>query len=859
MGADSNTSCPAVEGTAPGAGNVPAFPSVSGRMANLRLALRGFVAAPVFTAVAVLSLALAIGANTALFGLVDQILLRMLPVQRPQELVQLRVDGGRFGNNSGDGIRTFSHPFFLAFRERSGSVLSGLTGQRIERASLVGADRSELVDVGLVAGNFFEVLGVQPHLGRVLGRADDTAKNRSPVAVLQYDFWRTRYAGDSGIVNRTVQLNGTTFTVVGVAAPGFIGTDTAAATKLWVPVTMKPAITPTWDEFDDERSAWFYLFGRLKPGVSLAAADASLEVLYRQRQEEELAGAHFQRFPDARSRFLKQTFTLEPAARGQSFLRESFERPLVLLEWLVGLVLLIACANVANLLLARAAARRREMAIRTAIGARRGQIVRQLLVESLLLAGAGGVAGAVLSVFLSRTLVRVIAVDPSTLALETTPDLRVLAFTAAVSLVTALVFGLVPALQGSNVSPGLAMKAESGGVTGGHVRLRKALVGLQVGLATVLLVGAGLFMRTLQNLRQVDLGFRTEQVVMFGVRPATVYDAERKRAVFRSLMEGLARVPGVHAVGGATSRLLTGGRSDGTITLPGAKVAAGRQPDSYFNSVTPGYFAALGIPIRAGRDFTWDDWAAAREYCLVNQRLVDEYLDGQVPIGRQMARGREVTPDLEIVGVVGNARYDGVRGQIPRQTFVMAGGRRLAGVSQLTVYARTTGDPRQVMSALRQQVARVDPNLVVADMRTLDDQLNQRLMNERMLSLLSSGFALLATLLAVVGLYGVLAFVVARRTREVGIRIALGAGRRGIVGLVLREIAIVFAVGLGAGVVAALAGSRYVTSQLFGVAPIDPAVFAASTAALLAASMAAALLPAWRATRIDPVRALRND
>jgi predicted permease len=829
-------------------------------MANVRLALRGFVKAPVFTVVAVLSLALAIGANTALFGLLDQVILRMLPIERPQELVQLRVDGGRFGSNNGDGIRTFSHPFFLAFRQASGTALSGLTGHRAERASLVGADRSEIVDVALVAGNFFEVLGVRPALGRVLGDADDRVKDGAPVAVLQHDFWRTRFAADPQIVGRTVRLNGTPFTVVGVAAPGFIGVDSTAATGLWVPVTMKRAITPTWDELEDERSAWFYLFGRLKPGVSIGEAHAALTVLYRQRQQEELKGEHFQRFPDTRERFLRQTFLLEAAGRGQSFLRESFAQPLIVLQWLVGLVLLIACANVANLLLARAASRRREMAIRTAIGAQRGQLVRQLLVESLLLAAAGGVAGAILSVVLSRTLVRVIAVDPSTLAIQTTPDLRVLAFTAAVSLLTALVFGLVPALQGSRVSPGLAMKAESGSVAGGHVRLRKTLVGLQVGLATVLLIGAGLFVRTLQNLRHVDLGFRTEQVVMFGVRPATVYDVARKRVVFRTLIEEVGRVPGVRSAGGATTRLLAGGRWDGSITLPGARPAPGdTQPSSYFNAVTPGYFETLGIPIRLGRGFTWDDWGSPREYAVVNQAFVDQYLPNQVPTGRLMARGRDRTPDTEIIGVLGNARYEAVRGTVPRQTFFSMGGARLEVTSGLTVYARTDADPRQVMAALRRQVARVDPNLVIVDMRTLDDQLNQRLVNERMLSFLSSGFALLATLLAIVGLYAVLAFVVARRTREVGIRIALGAAKGGIVALVLREMVLVFAVGLAAGLAAAFGASRYVGSQLFGVAPVDPAVFGVATGALVTASLMAALVPAWRATRIDPMRALRVD
>jgi predicted permease len=829
-------------------------------MAHVRLALRGFAKAPVFTAVAVLSLALAIGANTALFGLLDQLILRTLPVERPQELVQLRVEGGRFGSNSGDGVRTFSHPLFLAFREKSRSVLSGLTGHRAERVSLVGADRSEMVDAAIVAGNFFEVFGVRPAIGRVLADSDDRVKDGAPVAVLQHDFWRTRFAGDPRIVGRTVRLNGTPFTVVGVAAPGFIGVDPTAATGIWVPVTMKRAITPTWDDFEDERSAWFYLFGRLKPGVSRVEAEAALKVLYRQRQEEELKGEHYQRFPDGRERFLRQTFSLDEAGGGQSFLREGFSRPLIVLQWLVGIVLLIACANVANLLLARAASRRREMAIRTAIGASRVQLVRKLLVESLLLAGAGGLLGALLSVLLSRTLVRFIAVDPAALAIETTPDLRVLLFTAAVSLLTALAFGLVPALQGSRVSPGLAMKEESGSVAGGHVRLRKTLVAVQVGLATVLLIGAGLFVRTLQNLRKVDLGFRTEQVVMFGVRPATVYDVGRKRVVFRTLIEDLGRVPGVRRVGGATSRLLTGGRWDTSISIPGVQPTRGDSaPWSYFNAVTPGYFETLGMPIRLGRAFTWDDWGGPREYAVVNQALVDEYLPNQVPIGRMMGRGRNSPPDTEIIGVLGNARYEAVRGEVPRQTFISMGGRRLEVVSGLTVYARTDGDPRQVMAALRQQVARVDPNLVVTDMRTLDDQLNQRLMNERMLSFLSSGFALLATTLAVVGLYAVLAFVVARRTREVGIRIALGAAKGGIVRLVLREMLLVFVVGLAAGLGAALAGSRLIGTQLFGVAPLDPAVFTASSVALVVASLAAALVPAWRATRIDPLRALRID
>jgi predicted permease len=831
-------------------------------MHEVRLALRTLAKAPLFTGIAVLSLALGIGANTAMFSLVDQILLRLLPVKSPRELVQLRVEGGRYGSNNGDGTGTFSHPIYLALRDRN-SVLSGMTGQMVVSASLVGTDRSDVVSVGLVAGNFFDVLGVGPNLGRLLTADDDRVKNSHPVAVLQYNFWQNRFAGDRGVVGSTIRLNGNPFTVIGVAAAGFEGTDSGIPTNLWVPVMMKTAVTPTWDALEDERYSWFYLFGRLKPGVSIAQAEASLRVLYRQRQEEELQGEYFQKFPDVKDRFRQQVFSLVPASRGQSDLRQRFEQPLIVLEWLVGFVLLIACANVASLLLARAAARQKEIAIRTALGARRGQIVRQLLVESFVLAAAGGVGGLALSVGLARALVHLLPFDPANLSLVTTPDLRILLFAGALTLTTAVVFGLVPALQGSRVAPGVTLKDEAGSVAGGHghVRLRKTLVALQVGLATVLLIGAGLFVRTLQALRSVDLGFRTENVITMGVRPATPYDEARKRQVFRSLIEGLATVPGVKAVGANSSRLLMGGRWDSNVTIPGVRAqGGGRYPWSYFNAVTPGYFDALRIPIKAGRDFTWNDWGAAEERCLVNEQLVTEYLQGENPVGRRMAQGREQTPNMEIVGVFGNASYDNVRGAVPRQTFVsMGGGNRMRNVGAIVVYARTDRDPRHVMPALRAEVRRVDPDLVIADMRTLDAQLDMRLSNERLLSFLATGFALLATLLAVVGLYGVLAFVVTRRTREIGIRMALGADRPRVIRLVLDEMLALFVFGVAAGVFAGTAGARYVESQLFGVHAHDPLVFVLSAGALLLAALAAGLVPAWRASRIDPMRALRYE
>ncbi|HEY3457911.1 MAG TPA: ABC transporter permease [Bryobacteraceae bacterium] len=827
---------------------------------DFRYGLRQLRSKPGFALAAILSLALGIGANTAVFTLVDQILLRLLPVHNPRELVQLEVAGGRFGSNNGDVVHTFSYPTYLALRDQN-TVLSGLTGQRMEQASLVGPDRSEMIGVGMVAGNYFGVLGVPAQLGRLLTPEDNQKRNGHPVAVLQYDFWQNRFAGSPDIVGNTIRLNGTPFTVIGVSAQGFEGTDAGLPAQVWIPVMMKSTITPSRDDLDDERSSWLYLFGRLKPGVTLERAQAAMHVLYRQRQQQEVKGAFFDKFPQLRKPFLRQNLALIPAARGQSSLRFQFERPLIVLQWLVGVVLLIACANVANLLLARAAARQREVAIRGALGAKRGQIVRQFFIESLILALAGGIAGLILSSWLAHVLIRLLPFAPANLSLSAAPDNRVLLFTAGLTILTAFLFGIIPALHGSRIAPGAALKEEAGSVGGGHGRvgLRKAFVTLQVALSCLLLITAGLFARTLDNLRHVDLGFKTENVATFVVRPATSYEDGRKLRVYQTLIESLATVPGVKAVGANRTPLLSGGEWDSWITIPGVEPKSG-DPHvwSYFNAITPGYFEALGIPIKAGRDLSWQDWGASRRVCLVNEALVQEYLGGTNPIGRMMAQGEKAEPNMEIIGVFGNAKYEDVRGSIPRQTFVSLDS-KIHAVQSINVYARIQGDPRPILSQLRAQARRVDPNLVVSDMRTLDDQLNMRLSNERILSFLSMAFALLATLLAVIGLGGVLAFVVAQRTREIGIRVALGAGQASVIGLVLREMLLAIGIGLGAGVTASLIGGRYIESQLFEIKADDPLVLLMSVGAVVIASLAAAFVPVRRAAGIDPAGALRYD
>jgi predicted permease len=835
------------------------FAFVEALCADVKYGVRQLRAQPGFALAAGLSLALGIGANTAIFTLSDQIMLRLLPVRNPRELVQLEAGPRRFGNNNGDSAHTFSYPAYRVLQERSGAV-ADLTGARTVRSSFAAGGSSEMIDASLAAGNYFSVMGVPPHLGRLLTPEDNRFRNGHPVAVLQYDFWRTRFSGSPSAVGSTILLSGAPFTVIGVAAPGFEGPDVGSPVRVWVPVMMLPTLAPASDYLNDERSTWFYLTARLKPGITLERAQSALRVLYRQRQQEELNGEYFQQYPSDRDIFLRQTLSLAPAARGQSGLRNQFAKPLIVLEWLVGLILLTACANVANLLLARSAAREREIAVRTALGASRGRLVRQALAECAVLAVAAGAASLVLGAWLTRALIRMLPGDPMSLSLESSPDGRIFAFTALTTLATVFVFGLAPAWRGTLVTPGVAMNAGTAGAggTGAHVRMRKMLIALQMGLASVLLIGAGLFARTLDNLHRVDLGFRTENVATFRVRPDRPYNDERNVQTVRALIRGLASVPGVTAVGANQTALLSNSQWDSTITIPGVQDKNGESPWSNFNAITPGYFTAIGIPVTAGRDLSWSDWDSPRRICLVNRTLVDEYLSGASPVGRVMAAYRNGKPNMEIVGVFGNAKYDAVQKAIPRQVF-MSLHTRLHGIWAITVYARTEGDPRAAMPKLRAQVRRVDPNLVISDVRTLGEQLDASLSTERLLSFLSRAFAALATLLAAVGLYGVLAFVVARRRREIGIRMALGAERAQVVRLVAREMLVPVAAGLVAGVGTAAASGRFVEAQLFGVRASDPPAFAVGVAVLLAAALTASVLPALRASRVDPIRALRHE
>jgi putative ABC transport system permease protein len=826
---------------------------------DLRYGLRQLWRRPGFALAAIVSLALGIGANTAIFTLVDQIVLRLLPVEKPHELVRLRLDGVRPGGNWGDGTHTFPYPTFIALRDRN-TVFSGVTGRRVELVSLLDDERSAAVSVALVAGNYFEVLGVRSELGRLLTPDDDRESNGQPVAVLQHDFWQSQYQGRRGVIGESIRLNGKPFTVVGVAAAGFEGTDVGVPTKIFVPVSMMPTIVPNNPSLQDERAAWFYPFARLKPAVTIAQAEAAMKVLYRQRQQEELGQAYFSRLPETRNEFLEQRFTLEPGDRGDSGLRSRFEQPLTVLGWLAAAVLLIACANIAGLLLARGAAGQRDLAIRRAIGASRGRIVGQLFAESVLLAVISAIAALFLASWLTRFLIAWIPSSTGDLSLSATPDLRVIIFTIVVAGGTAVLFGLLPAWQNSRTGPADTLREQSGAIAGGrtHLRIRKLFIGLQVGLSAVLLLGAGLFVRSLDNLRRVELGLQSDHVITSLACQAVPHDNARKAQAYRGLLEGLATVPGVRAVGANRTPLFTGGRTDGPITIAGQAGTGTEFPFTFFNAVTPGYFETLGIPLRGGAPFTWRDWGTGKRLAFVNETLTATAFPGASPIGRLIGSGTRSETNVEIVGIFGDARYHDVRGPIPPQTFFNLDS-VLDRVSRIAVYVRVARDERQMMHVLPGEIRRIDPNILVSDLRTLDDQINTRMSNERMLSFLSIGFAVLATILAIVGVHGVLVFQVARRTREIGVRMALGAGRAGIVRLVASEMALLILAGLAAGVAVAYGGGRYVQSQLFGLDADDPLVFGAAVGILLVSAAVATLMPALRASRIEVVRALRCE
>jgi predicted permease len=729
--------------------------------------------------------------------------------------------------------------------------------------------QTERVSAELVSGNFFTMLGVRPAAGRVFdSKDDDQVYSGHPAVVIGYDYWVSRFARDPKVVGRKIHVNNYPMTIVGVSAQGFAGIDPVQAPQIRVPILMKEAMAPEWGwvEMSDRRTRWVQVFARLRPGYTTATAQAPLQTLFRQIRQHEMtlpAAKDWSQFH--RTEFMRGRLVVTNAAMGYSGLRNDFSTALVVLMCMVGLVLLIACANVASLLIARGLMRQREIAVRLSLGASRGRLVRQLLAESLVLSTLGAVAGVALSVGLTRVLLSLVPTDGRPLLVQWWPDLRILAFTLLLTLVTGVVFGLVPALRASRPDPWTTLKETGGAVAGasGHLFLRKGLVTAQVALSFLLVFGAGLFVRSLQNLKTTDPGVELDNLVSFQLQPAmSGYDDARGQRFYESLRERLRTAPGIKAVAHADVAILAGDEWDSTMSVEGHQAKDGEDMQAFMNALSPGYFDTMGIPIIDGRDFRPGDAKEAKSFedafrvAIVNRKFAEHFFKGQSAIGKRLGfgGGPQTKLNIEIVGVVADSLYEGPREGVRRQVFVPHWGHGSA-----VFYMRTHAASDGAFRTVRDEVRRLDAGIPVYAMKTVEGQLDETLLTDRLIALLSAGFGLLATVLASVGLYGVMAFVVARRRKELGVRLALGASPSAIVWMVMREVLMLLAIGLAVGIPAALGAARYVSSQLYGVEPWDLSIALATVAILSVVSAVAGLIPARKASLIDPILALRYE
>ncbi len=832
-------------------------------MSQLKFALRSLTKTPFVTAVAVLSLALGIGANAAIFSLFEQMLLRPLPVEAPEQLVNLGAPGPTPGSTScsqaGNCDEIFSYEMFRDL-ERAQSGFSGIAAHRAFGANLAHSNQTTRGQGMLVSGSYFPVLGLQTAMGRLLDTGDDQTIGEHYVTVLSYDYWENRLGADPGILNQSIIINGHPMTIVGVTPEGFEGTTLGSEPDVYVPISMRGLMSPGFTGFDNRRSYWAYLFARLKPGVTMEQAGVEINATYSAILDEVEAPLQVGMSAQTMERFRAKQVTLEEGPRGQSTIQGETRTPLILLLAVTGIVLVIACANIANLLLARGAARGQEMAIRGSLGAGRHHLLAQLLTESLMLATLGGVA----SLFVAQVTLGVIGtfLPPEAirmLTLELSP--AVLVFTAAVSLGTGILFGLYPALHSTRPDLVTMLKANSGQPSGARAaaRFRSALVTAQIALSMTLLVSAGLFIRSLVNVSRVDLGLRTENVVTFAISPElNGYEPERSLAFFERTEEELAAIPGVTGVTASLVPVLAGSSWGSSVRVEGFESGPDIDAGSRYNEIGPNYFSTLGMPLLAGREFSISDMASAPKVAIVNEAFTRKFgLDSRDAVGRFMGSGRGDDLDIQIVGVVRDAKYADVKQEVPPVFFRPY--RQDDGLGSINFYVRGSLEGTQILAAIPPLMGRLDPNLPVEGLKTLERQVQENVMLDRLISSLSAAFAVLATLLATVGLYGVLAYTVTQRTREIGLRMALGAGGGRVKGMVLKQVVRMTLIGGTLGLVAASFLGRAAESLLFGLEGSDPFVFVTVAVLLVGVALGAGYVPAQRASRIDPMEALRYE
>jgi predicted permease len=833
---------------------------------DLRFSARSFLRGPSFTATAVLSLALGIGATTALYSLIDQIVLRALPVDHPERLVLIDWIGFQYAETLGTD-NLMSYPICQDLQQRK-QFFDGVFCRAATTINFSTSGEPRLTAAELVSGSYFSVLGVRPALGRVLTTDDDQTPGSSPVVVLSYDFWKKQFGGAQDVVGRKVLVNQHPLTVVGVAAPAFHGIDVGEVPSLWIPAVMSAQAIPGFETMLDRRTRWVQILGRLKQGVSLAEAQTGLQPWFKAMLDEDARRTNISRAnAELRRRFLASTLALTPAPQGHSVLRQDLSRPLWVLFAATAVLLALACLNVAGLFLARGSARHREISTRLALGASRGRIGRQLLADSLLLAFAGGLLGIGLAPVAVRALIAFLPLSTAANDLHASVDTHLLLFATLVSLAASILAGFAPALQAGGKSLDSSLR-ERGGTSSGLL-LRRGIVTAQIAFTLILVIAAGLFVRTLSGLLAKGPGFDTSSLVSFGIQPAlNGYSDAEEIWLIRRITERLRDSSSIQASTIARVQLLLGGAWSNSLTIQ-ARERTITDREVEMNAVTPGFFATLGARIVAGRDFNEHDALdvarvnesmpvsqSGQRAVIVNEAFVERYFGGRNPLGARVAMGSapDAKPDSEIVGVVENISYRNVREQWEQAYFPI--GTEMSGSN---FYVRYRGTAESAFRSIRAILRDADPTLPISYFRTVDEQIDRSLNTERMLAALSSSFGMLALLLSLVGLYGVISFVVNQRTREIGIRLALGATRVSTIWLVLRDAMVMITAGTAIALPCVWALGHLVESQLYDVKPTDPVTIFAATLALCSTALGAALIPALRAAAVNPIEALRFE
>lgn len=828
---------------------------------DLRYGLRGLLRHPGFAAVAVFTMALAIGANSTIFSLLDQALLRALPVQDPGQLVVLSFAGAQEGHAHSDGgnspghTHEFSYPMYRDLRDRN-TVFSGLIAAANTTVGVTWNNRAEAVNAELVSGNYFSTLGVPPAVGRVFDADDETAPGANPVAVLNFDFWKT-HLGEAPVLGKILDVNGTPFTIVGVAAPGFHSMVWGQLPAVYVPMTEEKVLIPEWDYLPDRQAYWIDLEGRLKPGLTAAAALPSLNTLFLQIRSSEFTLLHDQSARERKAFLTRAHMNLEPGAGGFSPTRDDMRTPLTIIMTMVLLVIAMAIVNVASLLLVRAATRVREFSVRYALGATGGQVFRQLFAEGMLLGIAGAAIGLALTPEALHLLIHIMSGQSEGAPLFTaTLDWRVVAFTIAATVIASLLFSLAPAAQFRNPKLAESLKQQTGTVAGGSLKFRRTCVALQIGFSLLLIVAAGLFVRTIANLKDAQTGFATDHLLAFSVNPQLAGVPQTQvTQVELDLLDRLAALPGIRGVAATDDPDLVDDSNTGNVAVSGYTPPPNENFDVEVPWVSNGYLQTMGIPLLAGRYFNAGDTATSTRVAVVNLSFAKHYFGGaQAALGHHANRHQT---DSLIVGVVADVKHATVKDP-PAPTYytLFSQEKQPRGVEY---YVRTWQAPDAAASSIRAAVANLDAKLIVSGLGTMEQKIDDTLAPQQAIALLAATFGVLATLLAGIGLYGILAYSTAQRTREIGIRMAMGARRSSVVGMILREVMLLAGGAVLITIPVAILATRAVRSVLFGVSVADPAVYGAAIAIVAVVAVLAGFVPARRAATVDPVRALRTD